>query len=231
MPDKITSTRLAAICGVSQGTVDRALNGRPGIKEETRRRILQKAEELGYVKDMRASGLVRGASWLIGLVLFDLRNEYFAQLASAVEARARALGYTVVLLLTDRDPARERDSVRRLCGLGADGILLCPAGRGEAYEQWLRGLRVPLVTVGNRLSGFPHAGVWEEAAMATLSATPPAGITAASSTSIPPRSRSPASISTPSGGGMRASGPRPPPFLVSKPMWWPSRTIFPPSAP
>ena len=96
MPDKITSTRLAAICGVSQGTVDRALNGRPGIKEETRRRILQKAEELGYVKDMRASGLVRGASWLIGLVLFDLRNEYFAQLASAVEARARALGYTVV---------------------------------------------------------------------------------------------------------------------------------------
>lgn len=165
MPDKITSTRLAAICGVSQGTVDRALNGRPGIKEETRRRILQKAEELGYVKDMRASGLVRGASWLIGLVLFDLRNEYFAQLASAVEARARALGYTVVLLLTDRDPARERDSVRRLCGLGADGILLCPAGRGEAYEQWLRGLRVPLVTVGNRLSGFPHAGVWEEAAM------------------------------------------------------------------
>ena len=114
---------------------------------------------------MRASGRVRGASWLIGLVLFDLRNEYFAQLASAVEARARALGYTVVLLLTDRDPARERDSVRRLCGLGADGILLCPSGRGEAYEQWLRGLRVPLVTVGNRLSGFPHAGVWEEAAM------------------------------------------------------------------
>ena len=94
-----------------------------------------------------------------------MRNEYFAQLASVVEARARALGYTVVLLLTDRDPARERDSVRRLCGLGADGILLCPAGRGEAYEQWLRGLRVPLVTVGNRLSGFPHAGVWEEAAM------------------------------------------------------------------
>ena len=89
---RITSLELAALCGVSQGTVDRALNNRPGISEKTRHRILQAAEENGYVKDMRASSLVSGKSGLLGLVLFDLRNEFFAQLATAAEARARELG-------------------------------------------------------------------------------------------------------------------------------------------
>ncbi len=164
---RITSLELAALCGVSQGTVDRALNNRPGISEKTRRRILQAAEENGYVKDMRASSLVSGKSGLLGLVLFDLRNEFFAQLATAAEARARELGYTVLLLLTERDLAREQDCILRLRGMGADGLILCPIGKGQSYAQWLAGQGLPLATVSNRLSErFPHVGLDDEAAMA-----------------------------------------------------------------
>ncbi len=163
---RITSLELAALCGVSQGTVDRALNNRPGINAETRRRILETARAHGYVKDMRASGLVSGRSGLLGLVLFDLRNEFFAQLATAAEARAREQGYTVALLLTERDPARERDCILRLRGMGADGLILCPVGKGREYARWLAAQGVPLATVGNRLGRFPHAGPDDGAAMA-----------------------------------------------------------------
>ena len=86
---KITSTELAKICGVSQGTVDRALNDRSGISPKTKERILKAADEYGYIKNMHASGLVRGRSMLLGLVVFDLKNEFFSQLATAVEAEAR----------------------------------------------------------------------------------------------------------------------------------------------
>lgn len=163
----LTSVELARLCGVSQGTVDRALNGRPGIRPETKARILRTAAAHGYVKDLRASGLARGRSYLIGLVLFDLRNEYFAQIATAVEQWAAKAGYAVLILLSGHERGRERACLERLCALGVDGVILFPCGDGVAYEEWLLGLRRPVVTVGNALSArFCHVGPADEEAMA-----------------------------------------------------------------
>ena len=163
---RITSTELAALCNVSQGTVDRALNDRPGISPKAKKKILETAERLGYMKNLHASGLARGRSMLIGLVLFDLKNEFFAELATAVEEQAKADGYSVLLMLSGRDRDREADCIRRLCGMDADGIILCPVGFGEEYEQRLFSLRKSVVTVGNRLSDrFPHVGADDRQAM------------------------------------------------------------------
>ena len=73
---KITTTQLARICGVSQGTVDRALHNRDDINPETRARILEIAKENDYSPNVQMDN--QAGSMLIGVVLFDLFNEYFS---------------------------------------------------------------------------------------------------------------------------------------------------------
>ena len=99
--DKITSDKLARLCGVSQGTVDRALNNRPGISPKTKQKILQTAKEHGFIKNQYASSLSRGTSNLIGVVMLNLKNEFFSQLLTSIESTARSFGYTTAIMLSD----------------------------------------------------------------------------------------------------------------------------------
>ena len=79
---KITTTQLAGICGVSQGTVDRALHNRGKINPQTREYILSVAREYDYIPNVQNAN--RGNSMLIGVVLFDLYNEFFSKLAMSL---------------------------------------------------------------------------------------------------------------------------------------------------
>ena len=88
---KITTTQLARICGVSQGTVDRALHNRGGINPKTRERILEIAKEYDYHPCIQVEG--QSNSMLIGVVLFDLYNEYFS--INAHQENAFSLVYSI----------------------------------------------------------------------------------------------------------------------------------------
>lgn len=162
---RISTNQLAEICGVSQGTVDRALNDRPGISPATRDRILKAAREYGYRPNPHARAMAGGKSMLIGVVVFDLRNQYFSDLLTAVEECAAQRGYSIVVVMTDKDPQREIDCVQNLYHMDVDGILLCPVQQGEAYENFLTSLQIPIVTFGNRLGSFPHVGIDDAGAM------------------------------------------------------------------
>lgn len=74
----ISTVQLAKICGVSQGTVDRALNDRVGISRETKEKILCAAREYKYRPNIHARSVASGKSMLVGIVVFDLKNQYFA---------------------------------------------------------------------------------------------------------------------------------------------------------
>lgn len=158
---RLTTAQLAQICGVSQGTVDRALNGRAEIRPETRARILQTAAEYGYRPDPPPSRL-------IGVLVFDLMNEYFAGLITELERCAQARGDSVIVMLSHKDPMREQACLERLYRTGVDGIVLCPIRAGAAYAAYLRSFRIPVVTVGNRLDGIPHVGIDDFAAMTAM---------------------------------------------------------------
>ena len=73
----VTIKDIAQICKVSEGTVDRALNARPGISEKTKEYILKVAKELNYTPNHLARGLAKGRSMTIGVVVFYFRNKYF----------------------------------------------------------------------------------------------------------------------------------------------------------
>ncbi|MDR0654759.1 MAG: LacI family transcriptional regulator [Treponema sp.] len=157
----ITTKDLAKICDVSRGTVDRALNGRPGISKTTRERIQKAAREYNYRPHLIASSLSRGKSMAIGVVLFDLKNRFFSQMSNAINLIARSHGYFTYIAVTEKDIESEKQILHNLASRRVDGLIMLPITQGEDFIRELKGLEIPIVTVGNQLSGIPHVSIDE----------------------------------------------------------------------
>lgn len=164
---RITTKDIANACGISRGTVDRALNNKPRVSEATRALVLRTARALNYRPDHAARSLVTGKSMCIGVVVFDIRNRYFAQLVNAIEIRAKAAGFYINIMLQENDPVMERRQIESLAGRRADGLILCPVGHGRDFGSYLRQLSIPVVTIGNYVGpGVPYIGIDERDAAA-----------------------------------------------------------------
>ena len=92
-----TINDVAAAAGVSRQTVTRAVNNMPGINAETRERVLAAARDLGYRPSRFGRGLVKPQARTLGLLIDDLSNPYYAELASAVLGLAADAGWNVIL--------------------------------------------------------------------------------------------------------------------------------------
>ena len=155
----ITTTQLARICKVSQGTVDRALNNRDGINPETKARILKVAKEYDYVPSLKIKGSVRGQSMLIGVVVYDLYNDYFSKIAMSFVNMAKKVGYSVIFLFSDKNAKNEIEAIDYLNFIGVDGIVISPVGFGDEFANYLRSISKPIVLIGNKIQDLPHIGV------------------------------------------------------------------------
>jgi len=145
---------VADALGLSVNTVSRAIRDLPGVSESTRARIKAEAERIGYVPNAHARSLVLGSRKTIGVVLTDLANPFFSNLVSEIEERAIQAGYTLLLLLSDEDPERERVAVDTALGAGVDGILAVPVqGRSNPWSSVVRA-GVPLVLMSRELPGI-----------------------------------------------------------------------------
>ena len=166
----ITTTQLARICGVSQGTVDRALHNRNGIHPETKARILEIAKEYDYRPNIQRDE--QSNSMLIGVVLFDLYNEFFSKLAMSLVNKARTFGYSIIFQFSEKDEKNEKTALEYFDYIGVDGIILFSAGSdNEEYKNYLCSLKKPLVLIGNRLFDLPFVGIDDMEAMYDLSQT------------------------------------------------------------
>ena len=164
---RITIKDIALKCGVSVGTVDRALNGRPGINEETKLKIIQTAEQMQYRPNYMGQSLARGKTLTIGVICFDLRNNFFPELIEQIEGKAKEKGYFLQLILTHMDYGQEKKALQYLCDRHVDGILLFPVGLSAEYVTYLKNLQIPIVSIYNRLDdNIPFIGVNDRAAFA-----------------------------------------------------------------
>ena len=120
---------------VSLKTVSRVVNGEPGVSTQTARRVHRAIERLGFQRNASASGLRRGTSATVGLVVEDLANPFYSQLAAAVEREARAQGHLMVSASAEGDPAREARLVTALLGSQVAGLVVVPASRGGSGGQ------------------------------------------------------------------------------------------------
>ena len=115
---------VAAEAGLSSATVSRYLNGRIDLPQRTRDRIDAAIDKLGYRPNALAQRLSTGRSGAIGLVVPDIANPFFAEIARGVDAEARAHGYAVLLSVTDCDPTREAEALRGLGDNAVEGLIL-----------------------------------------------------------------------------------------------------------
>jgi LacI family transcriptional regulator len=143
---------IAGLCGVSVGTVDRALHNRPEINAETKEKVLSIARKLKYRPHHLASSLAKGSSMTIGVLVYDLRNYFFSQLVEVIEAKAMEQNYYVNLMLSHGDRKQEIDYLDHMRSLNVDGIILVAANTGAEFDKHLNSIKTPIVTVGNRVS-------------------------------------------------------------------------------
>ena len=121
---RITLREVAIAAGVSVATVSRALNDDPQISLATKERVAATAEALGYVPDLAARSLAVRATKTFGLMVPDAMDPIHGTVVAGFEAAAQAVGYTVIVANSHRDPAIERRAVREFRAHRADGIAL-----------------------------------------------------------------------------------------------------------
>ena len=151
---RITVTDLARAAGVSRSTVSLVLRNSPLVKRETGRRVEDAIDRLGYVYNRNAANLRRRTSDMVAMVINDLTNPFFAELAVGLEEALQAAGYVSLMANTDEDPARQRRVMETMREHGAAGFILCPAmgtdtGQAAAMADW----NVPVIQVMRRLPG------------------------------------------------------------------------------
>lgn len=118
---------VAAAAGVSDATVSLALAGNPRISAATAQRVIAVANELGYRPNSAARALRTESTRSLGLIVSDVANPFFGELAGAVERQAAREGYSVILCNSDEDADRQDDYLlNMLAGSQVDGVLLVP---------------------------------------------------------------------------------------------------------
>jgi LacI family transcriptional regulator len=136
------STRLtsladvAARAGVSITTASRVLSGsRHPVAEATRAKVLEAASELDFEPNLLARGLVMRRTHVVGVLVHDLRDEFYARIVRGIEDVAFANGFSVVVCETDRDPDKEIAYVRRLRSQRVDAVIYAGSSAADADKQ------------------------------------------------------------------------------------------------
>lgn len=117
---------IALRADVSIATVSYVLNGTGSVSAEVAERILDAVDELGYRPNRSARALRTGKSRTLGLVLPDLTNPFFPELAQAVERAARLQNYAVILIDSHDEIEVESEGFELLADYGVDGAIWCP---------------------------------------------------------------------------------------------------------
>ncbi|ARP73792.1 LacI family transcriptional regulator [Streptomyces pluripotens] len=155
---------VAAEAGVSVATVSRVLNDHPSVSADARTRVLTAVEALGYRPNAVARSLRTDQTHALGLVISDVLNPYFTELARSVEEEARALGYSVIIGNADERPDLQDHHVRTLLDRRIDGLLVSPTDGGSPLmleaaragtpmvfvDRWIPGVDVPVIRTDGR---------------------------------------------------------------------------------
>lgn len=157
---RVTIIDIASRAGVSKSTVSLVISGSPLVKAETRRRVEAVVEELGYVYNRGAANLRTARSNLVGMVINDLTNPFFAELAVGIEGALHGSDYIPVIANTGENLVRQAQVFRTMREHNAAGVILCPAGgtdRTALEEIIVAG--IPIVLAMRRVPGVKVSAV------------------------------------------------------------------------
>jgi LacI family transcriptional regulator len=165
---------LAESLKLSISTVSRVLNGKAEefrISEDTQKRVLKAAQDYRYTPNSLARGLKLDKTDTIGLIIPDIANPFFADIAKRIEQEARSKGYFIILCDSGENQEEEVKLLHLLESRKVDGILIAPVGLRfdhlvELYEsgypvviidRYFPAVRLPYITTDNFQGGFDAA--------------------------------------------------------------------------
>lgn len=125
---RTTLKDIARACAVDVATASRSLSHAYGVRSETRQKVIAEAARLNYRPNNLAKGLVTGKSHTIAMVISDIRNPFFAELARGAEDAAYRAGFELILCNSDLDSSKELGYVHSLLEKRVDGILMNTLG-------------------------------------------------------------------------------------------------------
>jgi LacI family transcriptional regulator, galactose operon repressor len=146
----ITIKQVAEEAGVSIQTVSRVLNNRPDVSTETRQRIKEIIEHLGYQPFAVARGLASKRTYTLGLITSDFSDYWFSQVVTGADSEAHKLGYIFMLGSTESTPQDEPHFLRLLTEHHVEGVLFVRASNPRDLDH-LRNLQhsgIPIVSTG-----------------------------------------------------------------------------------
>ncbi|TQJ31498.1 LacI family DNA-binding transcriptional regulator [Microbacterium sp. SLBN-146] len=144
---------VASRAGVSPTTVSHALSGKRKVSESVRDRVERAMQELGYVPSRTAQSLASGRTRIIGLIVPDISNEFFAELTRGVEMAAVDRGYNVILCTTGFDHAREVHYLTMIRSRAVDGLVYAAGSPPTTSELGDILGNLPLVLVDEEVPG------------------------------------------------------------------------------
>lgn len=163
-----TVADVARQAGVSVASVSRTLAGHDGVSDDVRHRVLRAAELLQYRPNALARSLRTMRSHTLGLILSDVVNPFFGELASGAEEAAHERGFSVILCNANEDSARQDEYLELLLARRVDGLLLTPAlTESAAVRSAVLEQRVPTVFVDRAVPGVPAPVVRADGRAAT----------------------------------------------------------------
>ncbi|OZC73607.1 LacI family transcriptional regulator [Rhodococcus sp. 06-462-5] len=151
-PNRVSAAQVARVVGVSPATVSYVMNGRSGVSEETRLRVLEVAEQLGHTSSARAHRLRSEQTRVIGLVLSDVANPFYTEIAAGVIDAARAHGYEVFLTHTQEDHDTLEPIVNAMIARNVDGVVMTVLYPSDGnVVRALRSAHIPIAQLYRRI--------------------------------------------------------------------------------
>lgn len=142
---------VAERAGVSKSTAARALTGSSNITEETRERVVRAAAAVGYERNHLAVGMRSGRSGMLGLVIPDVTNPFWAEVARGAQDRAASSGASLLVFSSDWDPEAEKQHLRTLQRARVDGAIINPVA--DNFDDLGR-FGMPFVFIGSSAERF-----------------------------------------------------------------------------
>lgn len=144
---------VARLAGVSKSTVARALSDASNISDETRKKVMHAVRKSGYERNHLAQSLRSGRSGMLGLVIPDIANPFWAEVARGSQDKAAEKGASLLVFSSDWDPEREATHLRALRQARVDGAIVNPV---EDSIDDLGRFDMPVVLIGTSAERFPE---------------------------------------------------------------------------
>ncbi|MGI8383025.1 catabolite control protein A [Robertmurraya sp. P23] len=145
----VTIYDVAREANVSMATVSRVVNGNPNVKPATRKKVLEVIERLGYRPNAVARGLASKKTTTVGVIIPDISNPFFAELARGIEDIATMYKYNIILSNSDQNKDKELHLLNTMLGKQVDGIVFMGGNISEEHVAEFKRSPAPIVLAGS----------------------------------------------------------------------------------